>query len=156
MWSYVHHFWTNDADGGCCTQDYGMEVKFDQSSCARHNDRNLIGGMLSYVRKIQEIIQVGFSSFQCVIFRCRWWDTFDRNNVKESCDSGLICINSRKMCDESKETYVFPKHCNQVFFYLDMLDKDCWLILIHDPRSTHVFVETISISGLTLGKDHSL
>ena len=57
-----------------------------------------------------------FSSFQCVIFRCKWWDTFDRNNVKEDRDSRLICINSRKMWDEAKEPYVFPKHCNQVFF----------------------------------------
>ena len=101
-----------------------MEVKFEQSSSASHCDRDLIGGMLGHVENIQEIIQVDFSSFQCVIFRCRWWDTFDRSNVKEDHDSGLICINSRKMCDEIKEPYVFPKHYNQVFFYPEVLDRD--------------------------------
>ena len=65
--------------------------------------------MLGYVGKIQDIIQMDFSYFQYVIFRCRWWDTFDKNNVKEYRDSGLICINSRKTWDESKEPYVFPK-----------------------------------------------
>jgi hypothetical protein len=59
---------------------------------------------------------VDFSSFQCLIFRCKWWDTFDRNNVKEDRDSGMICINSKMMWDEAKEPYVFPKHCNQMFF----------------------------------------
>ena len=101
-----------------------MEVEFDQSSHASDCDRSLIGGMLDYVGNIQEIIQVGFSSFQCVIFRCRWWDTFDRNNLKEYRDSRLICINSRKIWDETKESYAFPKHCSQVLFYPDVLDKD--------------------------------
>jgi hypothetical protein len=40
---------------------------------------------------------------------------------------------------ESKEPYVFPKHFNQVFFYLDVLDGDWWFILRHDMRSKHVF-----------------
>jgi len=68
-------------------------------------------GTLGYVRKIKEIIQVELSSFQCVILRCKWWDTFDENNVKEYNDSGFISINSRKMWHEAREPYVFPKHC---------------------------------------------
>ena len=80
-----------------------------------------------------------FSSFQCVIFRCKWWDTFDQNNVNEYHDSRIICINSREMWDEDKEPYFFPKHCNQVFFYPDMLDRDWWFVLRHAPRSKHIF-----------------
>jgi hypothetical protein len=66
-------------------------------------------------------------------------DTFDQTNVKEYCDSGLICINSKKMWVETKEPYVFPKHCNQVFFNLDVLDGDWWFVSIHGPRSKHIF-----------------
>jgi hypothetical protein len=40
---------------------------------------------------------------------------------------------------ESKDPYVFPKLCNQVFFYLDVLDGDRWFILRDDPRSKHIF-----------------
>ena len=68
MCGYGHHFHTEDVDDGRLTQGHGVEVEFAQSSHANHHDRNLIGGMLGYVEKIQEIIQVGFSSFQCVIF----------------------------------------------------------------------------------------
>ena len=77
IWDYGQHFHTNDVDYGHVTQDYGVEVDFNQSTCASHCDLNLIGGMLGYVKKIQEIIQVDFSYFQCVIFRCKWWDTFN-------------------------------------------------------------------------------
>ena len=95
--------------------------------------------MFGCVEKIQDIIQVDFSSFQCVNFRCRWWNTFNKNNVNEYHDSGLICIKSRKMWDEIKEPYVFPKHCNLVFFYLDVLDRGLWFVLRHDPRSKYFF-----------------
>ena len=85
---YGHQFQTKDVDGGCVTQDCGVEVEFDQSGHASHRDQNLIRGMFGYVKKIQENIQVDFSSFQCVIFRCRLWDTLNVNNVKEDQDSG--------------------------------------------------------------------
>ena len=121
------------------TQDYEVQVKFDQSIQASHHYQNLVRGMLGYVGKIEWIIEVDFSSFQCVIFRCKLWDTFDKYDEMEDHDSRLICINSRKMWDEAKEPYVFPKHYNQVFFYLDVLDRDWWFVLRHDPRSKHIF-----------------
>ena len=110
MWAYGRHFHTEDADDGHMTQDYGMEVEFDQSSHSSHCDQNLLQRTLGYVRKIHDIIEVDFSSFQCVIFRCKWWDTFDQNNVKEYRDTRMICINSRRMWGETNEPYIFPKH----------------------------------------------
>ena len=124
MWAYGHHFNTENVDAGNITQDYGVEVEFDHSSWSSHRDQNLVWGTLCYIGNIQEIIEVDFSSFQCVIFRCKWWDTFDQNNVKEDRDSKLICINSRKMWDEAKEPYVSPKHWKKLFFYPDVLDRD--------------------------------
>ena len=138
MWAYGHHFRTENDDAGNITKECGVEVEFDQSSQSSHRDQKLLRGMLGYVRNIQEIIEVDFFSFQCVIFRCKWWDNFDRNNVKEDHNSSLICINSRKMWDEA-EPYVFPKHCNQVFFYPYVLDRDWWFVLRRDPRSKHIF-----------------
>jgi hypothetical protein len=71
MWAYGHHFHTEYVDDGHITQDCGVEVEFDQSSHASHRDQNLIEGKLGYIGKIQEIMQVDFSSFQCVIFCCK-------------------------------------------------------------------------------------
>ena len=82
MWVYGHHFRIENVNDGHMTQDCGVEVEFDQSSWASHRDQNLVQGMLGYVEKIQEIIEVDFSYFQCVIFRCKWCDTFDWNNLE--------------------------------------------------------------------------
>jgi hypothetical protein len=139
MWTYGHHFHTKYVDDGHNTQYCRVEVEFDQSSHVSHYDQNLIEGKLGCIRKIQKIMQVDFSSFQCVIFCCKWWDTFDQRNVKEYGDSGIICINSKNMWVESKDPYVFPKHCNQVFFYPYVLDGDWWFVLRHDMISKHLF-----------------
>lgn len=112
VWAYGHPFPTKDVDDGCMAQEYGVEVEFNQSSHASHCDKNLVQRTLGYVRNIQEIIQVDLPLFQCVPFRCKWWDTFDHNNVKEDHDSGLISINARNIWHEAREPYVFPKQYN--------------------------------------------
>ena len=104
------YFHTEDVDDGHMTQDCGVEVEFDQSSHSSHHDENLIEGNLGYVGKMQEIVQVDLSSFQCVIFKRKWWDTFVRNNVKVDHDSGLMYINSKKMLAKTKDPYVISKH----------------------------------------------
>ena len=116
MWAYGHHFHIENVDDGHMTEDCAVEVEFDLSIRSRHCYQNLLRGKLGYVRKIQEIIEVDFSSFQCVIFRCKRWDNFDQNNVKEYCYSRLICINSKKMWNEAKEPYVFPNTATMCFF----------------------------------------
>ena len=71
MWAYGHNFRIENADDGHMTQDCGVEFEINQSSQASHHDQNLVREMLGYVGKIQDIIEVNFSSFQCVIFRCK-------------------------------------------------------------------------------------
>ena len=121
------------------TQGCGVEIEFDQYSRSSHRNENLIEGELGYVGRIQEIMHMDFSYFQCVTFKCKWLDTFGQNNVKVYHDSGLICINSKNMLAETKEPYVFQKHCNHVFFHPCVLDWDWWFALRHDPISKHLF-----------------
>ena len=56
MWACRHHFRTKDVDDGHMTQDFGVEVKFDQSIHSSHHDENLMEGKLGYIRKIQGIM----------------------------------------------------------------------------------------------------
>jgi hypothetical protein len=77
MRAYRDRVFTENDDDEYATLDYGVEVEFDQYSCVSHHDWNLIEGKLGYVKSIQEIMQVYFSSFQCVILRCKQWDTFN-------------------------------------------------------------------------------
>jgi hypothetical protein len=68
MWEYGHNFKIKYVDDGNITQDCGVEVDFNQSSHASHHYQNLIERKLDYIVKIQEIMQVDFSTFQCIIY----------------------------------------------------------------------------------------
>lgn len=46
-------------------------VDFDQASRASTKDSYLIEGKIQYVGKIQEILQLNFRSFKCVVFKCK-------------------------------------------------------------------------------------
>ena len=52
MSAYGQHFHIENSDDGHMTQDYGVEVEFDQCSRASHHDQNLVRGTLGYVGKI--------------------------------------------------------------------------------------------------------
>jgi len=63
MWEYGNHFLIEDVDDRHITKYCGVEVKFNQYSCASHRDQNLIEWKLGCIGKIQKILQVDFSSF---------------------------------------------------------------------------------------------
>jgi len=89
-------------------------VDFKQSSRASSKDKNIIEGNLQYVGKIQEIIELDYHSFKCCIFKCRWYEAFERTGRHDT-HSGLFSIYSSRFLAEDKEPYVLPIHCEQVF-----------------------------------------
>lgn len=97
-----------------------MEGKVKQTNCVSHHDYNLINGNLYYNGNIWEIMQVDYTYVQCVNFRCKCWDTFDQNNVKEDYDRGIIYLSNKKMWDEKKVSPHFKEHYNHMmlFFFL--------------------------------------
>ena len=89
-------------------------VDFKESSRASSKDKNIIEGNLQYVGKIQEIIELDYRSFKCCIFKCRWYEAFERTGRHDT-HSGLFSIDSSRLLLEDKEPYVLPIHCEQVF-----------------------------------------
>jgi hypothetical protein len=123
MWAYEHHFHTEDVDDGHMTQECRVKFDFNEYSHVIHRDQNIIHQKIGYIRNIQEIIRVDFSSFQCVSFRCKWWDTFDRNNVKEDCDSGMIYVSSLKICGTNLRSLMFSQNTATKCFFTQI----CWI-----------------------------
>ena len=78
MWAYGRHYRVESIDVKRRSFDCGIMVDFKQSSQASSKDKNIIEGNLQYVGKIQEIIELDCNSFKCCIFKCRWYEAFDR------------------------------------------------------------------------------
>ena len=78
MWAYGRHYHVERIDLKRRSFDCGVMVYFKQSSRASSKDKNIIEGNLQYVGKIQEIIELDYRSFKCCIFKCRWYEAFER------------------------------------------------------------------------------
>ena len=57
----------------------------------RSKDKTMIEANLQYVGKIQQIIQLDYHSFKCCIFKCRWYEIFERTQRHDT-HSGLFSI----------------------------------------------------------------
>lgn len=70
MWVYDKYFRIEEKVESRVIFYCEVQVDFGQASHVSRRDSNLIQGTLSYVEKIQEMIQLYYRSFQCVIFKC--------------------------------------------------------------------------------------
>ena len=113
MWAYGRHYHVEIIYIKRCSFDYGVMVYFKQSSRASSKDKNIIEGNLQYVGKIQEIIELDYWSFKCCIFKCRWYEEFERMRRHDT-HSGLFSIDSLGYLPEEKDPYVLPIHYEQV------------------------------------------
>ena len=116
MWAYGRHYNVERIDLKICSFDCGVMVDFKQSSRASSKDKNIIEGNLQYVGKIQEIIELDYRSFKCCIFKCRWYEAFDRTRRHDT-HSGLFSIDSLRYLPEDKEPYVLPIHCEKTVLF---------------------------------------
>ena len=116
MWAYGQHYYVESVDVKRRSFDCGVMVDFKQSSRASSKDKNVIEGNLQYVGKIQEIIELDYRSFKCSIFKCKWYEAFNRTK-RNDIHSGLFSIDSSKYLPQDEEPYVLPIHCEQVFFH---------------------------------------
>ena len=106
MWAYGQHFRIENNDDKRVIFDYGVMANFDQGSHASLRDTNLIQGTLKYVGKIQEIIQLDYRSLQCVILKCKWFETLDRRTILHDRLSDYFAIDFTCILLDNKEPYI--------------------------------------------------
>ena len=87
--------------------------------------------MLDYFGTIQDILKVGFRSFELFIFDVKWFKVITNGphaTVRRD-KSGLIQVDSTKVWTDQRDTFVRPEHCEQVVFKADPKDPR-WLFVV--------------------------
>ena len=96
--------------------------------------------MLDYFGNIQDILKVGFRSFELFIFDVKWFKVITNGphaTVRRD-KSGLIQVDSTKVWTDQRDTFVRPEHCEQVVFKADPKDPR-WLFVVQvAPRSKQI------------------
>ena len=78
MWAYERKYHVESVDVKRQSFDCDIMADFKKSNRASSKVKNIIEGNLQYVGKIQEIIDLEYHSFKCCIFKCRWYEAFER------------------------------------------------------------------------------
>jgi hypothetical protein len=132
MWAYGHNVRVENVNCGKQTCDYGVCVSFDPTSCTNSRETNRIKCQLDYVGTIQEKSELDYKSFRCVVFKCNWFDIFDKTRCfRHDLVSKVYSINiHREMSTSQSKPYVLLEHCQQILFHLDVFSKMGGLLLL--------------------------
>ena len=103
--------------------------------------------MLDYFGTIQDILKVGFRSFELFIFDVKWFKVITNGphaTVRRD-KSGLIQVDSTKVWTDQRDTFVRPEHCEQVVFKADPKDPR-WLFVVQvAPRRSKQICEDVEL-----------
>ena len=78
MWAYGQHYHVESIVVKRVSFDCGIMVDFKKYHRESSKDRKFIEKNIQYVGKIQEIVELDYHYFTCCIFKCRWYEAFNR------------------------------------------------------------------------------
>jgi hypothetical protein len=102
------------------------------------------GTSTQYFGRIENIVQIHFTSFQVTLLKGKWFDSNSTrraspNLVQDEC--GFLRVKTRTTLPShlpTHEPFMYPEDCEQVFFVADRINKGWSLIKVMEPRSTPV------------------
>lgn len=115
-WSRGRHFRVDHIDRKRVTFDSGVMAKFEQASRRRATDPNVVISEMQYFGVLKTIINVDYRSFSVLLFDVQWFKVMmtGPNATVRRDISGFLEVNSTKLWSDLRDTFVLPKHCEQV------------------------------------------
>jgi len=102
--SYLINGWRfNIKDRRFNIKDRDMYLKLQNSGILVRGDENT--GNLNYFGVLTDIIELGYSSGNHVLFRCNWWDVYSKERGYKENKYGFVLINSKHKL-RTNEPYV--------------------------------------------------
>lgn len=95
---------------------------------------------MEYIGEVEEIVELDYRHSCVVVFVCRWLKAKYRGpNATVKTDKWGFTLANFEACEGfGKESFVFPKHCQQVF-YMQALESPGWrVVLRRDVRGKQV------------------
>ena len=132
MYAYGFHFRVRSAEQSITsTCDSGVAVVFRQPCRSGRRDRNVLNEELEYIGEIDEIVEIDYSRHYVVLLVCDWVKANyrGRNATVKKDEWGFTMANFRARVPFGYESFVFPIHCQQVFF-LDDEDEVGWKVVL--------------------------
>lgn len=131
MWAFGLRFRVASCERRLQTQDSGVTATFTRPWRSNARDRNVIEADVEYIGELQEIVELDYQRTCVVVFVCRWVKANYRGPRATVMFGkwGFTLANFQSCERFGKESFVFPRHCEQVFFS-DVSELPGWRVLL--------------------------
>jgi len=118
IWAFGSHFRVASYEKRLEMQDSGVAANFTRPWRANARDQHVVEENVEYIGELEEIVELDYRHTCVVVFVCRWVKAnYCGPNVNVKRDKWGFTLANFQSCQQfGKESFVFPKHCEQVFF----------------------------------------
>ncbi|XP_020099532.1 uncharacterized protein LOC109717976 [Ananas comosus] len=123
-----YRFRIEDIDKGLRTQNSGVVVVGDTGSETERRD---------YYGVLTEIIELQYlGGRRVVLFRCNWWDVYNKEKGVKIDEYGHISVNCQRLL-KTNEPFVLANQASQVFYASDNVNKGWHIVQKTQPRDIY-------------------
>ena len=131
MWAFGAHFRVASFERSLQTCDCGVAATFIRPWRSNARDRNPVEANIEYLGQVEEIVELDYRRTCVVVLVCRWVRANYRGpNASVKRDKwGFTLANFQSCKPCNKDSFAFPKHCQQVF-YSDAPEALGWRVVL--------------------------
>nr|CAD1843907.1 unnamed protein product [Ananas comosus var. bracteatus] len=123
-----YRFQIEDRDKGFKTQNCGVVVVGDTSAETEKQD---------YYGVLTEVIELQYvGGHRVVLFRCNWYDVYDREKGIKTDEYGIVSVNRQRLL-KTNEPFVLANQASQVFYATDNINKGWHVVQKTQPRDLY-------------------
>lgn len=121
-----YRFRIENRDQNLRTQNSGVVV-IGNTGTANEN--------IDYYGVVTDIIEIQYvGGNRVVLFRCKWWDVFDKVRGVKTDDYGFVSVNCNRQL-KIDEPFILASQARQVFYVNDNINKGWQLVSKIQPRN---------------------
>jgi len=159
MWAFGNHFRVASCEQSLTTQNCSVAATFIRPWRASTRDTNFVEAEVEYVGELEEIVEMDYRRTCVVVFVCRWVKAQYRgpNSTVKKDKWGSTLANFQACECFGKESFVFPKDCDQVFFGDAVVSPGWRVVLRRDVRGRRVdnlTSEAVNSVLFSIGRDN--
>ena len=154
MHAFGNHYRVLSSERPRKTCDSGVAVTFTQLCRNSTRDGNQMNAGLEYVRHIEEISELNYRRHCLVVLVCDFVKANYRGNdatIKKDKWGFILANYSRRYGTICRDNFVFPRHCEQVFYFTARESPGWRVVLRKEVRGKRILPTTNDEEGILFG-----
>ncbi len=119
VYVYGNHIHVISVEEHLTISDYGVMATFEQECVSSPNDQRSVLAKLEYVGWVEEILELNYGVLNTIVLLCNWVKVnyIGNSAIVKRNECGFTLMNLSSLISISNQSFAFPLHVEQVFFF---------------------------------------